>query len=194
MKTYEEWFDEALAASEAQLTELEAQTKRLDPKCNHTHLDIAISAVAAHNELSVQCLDCSAYFIPDWAVTRSVHQAQRNILAALRERSRNLTTDQPSADASLPITRETQRMRGRPVTDAEADVALEHLTNTMFGKKPGATASVLVQADDDDVLLTDYLLELRERNKQLLEALSRIEHLAIHAQSAIADEAKTAQQ
>lgn len=56
--------------------------------------------------------------------------------------------------------RPTQVMRGRPVTNAEAmEAALRLVARAYNGSGPKSTMSIPVQASDDDVLLTDYLLE-----------------------------------
>lgn len=75
--------------------------------------------------------------------------------------------------------RETQVMRGRPVTDEEADESVHRLVATMFNSTPRARASIPVQAHDDDVLLTDYI---REQRAQLSEALSQ-RQAALEAQA-----------
>ena len=55
----------------------------------------------------------------------------------------------------------TQVLRGRPVTHDEAAASADRLINSRFGKSNGARASIPARPDDDDIVITDYILEQR---------------------------------
>jgi NTP pyrophosphatase (non-canonical NTP hydrolase) len=54
----------------------------------------------------------------------------------------------------------TQELRGRPVTNQEAQEACRRLINSYFHNKDQARCSIPASPSDDDVLLSDYLGEV----------------------------------
>lgn len=51
------------------------------------------------------------------------------------------------------------KLRGRPVTLAEAVASAHRLINSHFGNPDSARCSIPVSVNDDDVVLIDYLTE-----------------------------------
>ena len=69
---------------------------------------------------------------------------------------RPIQSDQPAQGEPTA----TQKMRDRPVTHAEALYAASRLITSFFGNSGDkARASIPVRADDDDVLILDYISE-----------------------------------
>lgn len=53
----------------------------------------------------------------------------------------------------------TMEMRRRPVTHEEALESAQRLIHSHFGMPNGARCEIPVRAADDDVVITDYILE-----------------------------------
>ena len=66
----------------------------------------------------------------------------------------------------------TRKMRGRPVTHEEALVSAQRLINSHFHNPDGARVSIPVRADNDDVLVMDYIGEQQERDAQAQASLA----------------------
>lgn len=62
----------------------------------------------------------------------------------------------------------TQEKRGRPVTHEEARAAFQRLVNSHFHNGNGARCSIPAEPSDDDLLLGDYLLEMKARSNVAL--------------------------
>lgn len=59
----------------------------------------------------------------------------------------------------------TQKVRGRPVTHEEASMAAQRLVNSHFNNEDRARMSIPVRAEDDDVLLSDYIREQQDKEQ-----------------------------
>lgn len=53
----------------------------------------------------------------------------------------------------------TQKMRGRPVTHAEAGASAQRLINSHFHNQDRARVSIPCNPADDDIIVTDYIIE-----------------------------------
>lgn len=51
----------------------------------------------------------------------------------------------------------TMKMRGRPITPAEAQAAVQRLINSHFDQDPRALSQIPVNPADDDVVASDYV-------------------------------------
>lgn len=58
---------------------------------------------------------------------------------------------------------ETQKMRGRPVTHAEARAAALRLINSHFRQPDGARCTIPRDPMDDDILICDYIDEQEKK-------------------------------
>lgn len=56
-------------------------------------------------------------------------------------------------------TTRTMEMRGRPVTHEEALESAQRLINSHFHQEPRAHCSIPARTNDDDIVVTDYILE-----------------------------------
>lgn len=78
------------------------------------------------------------------------------------------------------MTTKTQEMRGKPVTDDEAEKSAQRLINSHFRNPDSAIMSIPVRADNDDVLIMDYIEEtraLRELANARILKIQELEHL-----------------
>lgn len=69
----------------------------------------------------------------------------------------------------------TQEMRGRRVTHQEASEACRRLINSHFRNKDSARCSIPASPSDDDLALSDYLIEV---NVAMTESLAVLKQLA----------------
>lgn len=67
-------------------------------------------------------------------------------------------------DCHMPRMNETQKMRGRPVTHAEARAAALRLIHSHFHQPDGARCTIPRDPMDDDILICDYIDEQEAAN------------------------------
>lgn len=60
----------------------------------------------------------------------------------------------------------TMEMRRRPVTHVEALKSAQRLIHSHFHQPNGARCHIPLQADDDDVVVTDYILEQQAKEQR----------------------------